>query len=143
LKTFSIEQAERLLPSVDKLVRKAQRLRDKVEWILESHEPVVEVNNETGFHLFVTEQVKVNREFHQLYYKLYGVLEKLAELGVIVTDIDEGLIDFPFKMNGREVLLCWQQGEDKLRFWREFDSALDERKPIVDMDELFAEDKRL
>ena len=133
---FTIEQAEKFLPKIQKFVERAQRLRDKISWLLETHDVVLEVSNEDGFHYFVTEQVRVNKEFHKLYYQFYKVIEDLNEIGVIVKDIDDGLIDFPFKANGEEAFLCWQLGEDRIRYWHSLEEGFEGRRPIVDVDEL-------
>ena len=134
---FTIEQAERYIPLIEKLLKKAQRLRDRIAWLLETNDVVLEVSSEEGFHYFMTEQVKVNKEFHKLYFQFYKVIEQLNELNVIVKDIDEGLVDFPFKVNGNDAFLCWQLGEDKIRFWHDLESGYENRQPIVDVDELF------
>lgn len=134
---FTIEEAEEMLPFVSKLVKKAQKLRDKIVWLLETNNVVLEVTSEEGFHYFMTDQIKVNKEFHNLYHKFYSAVEELNEIGVIVKDIDEGLIDFPFVTNGKEAFLCWRLGEEKIRYWHDVESGFEGRQPIVDVDELF------
>ncbi len=136
---FTIEQAEKCLPVVERLLKKAQKLRDRIAWILETNDVVLEVSSDDGFHYFMTEQVKANKEFHRLYYQFYRVIEELSEIGVIVKDIDDGLIDFPFLVNGQDAFLCWQLGEQKIRFWHDCESGFENRQPIVDVDELFQE----
>jgi hypothetical protein len=110
---FTIEQAEKCLPQVERLLKKAQKLRDRIAWILETNDVVLEVSSDDGFHYFMTEQVKTNKEFHKLYYQFYRVIEDLSGMGVIVKDIDDGLVDFPFLFNGQDAFLCWQLGERK------------------------------
>ncbi len=136
---FTIEQAEKCLPKVERLLKKAQKLRDRIAWILETNDVVLEVSSDEGFHFFMTEQVKANKEFHRLYYQFYRVIDVLSSMGVIVKDIDDGLIDFPFMLNGQDAFLCWQLGEDKIRYWHDCDSGYENRKPILDVDELFQE----
>jgi hypothetical protein len=138
MKYFTIEEADNTLPMVEKLLKKAQRLRDRIAWLLETNEVVLEVSSDEGFHYFVTEQVKANKQFHKYYYQFYRVIEALNEVGVIVKDIDDGLIDFPFKMNSTDAYLCWQLGEEKIRYWHDCESGYENRQPIVDVDELFA-----
>jgi len=137
MRFFTIEEAETALPMVEKLLKKAQRLRDKIAWLLETNEVVLEVSSDEGFHYFVTEQVKANKQFHRLYYQFYKVIERLNELGVIVKDIDDGLVDFPFRVNGNDAFLCWQLGEEKIRFWHDPEAGYENRQLIVDVDELF------
>jgi hypothetical protein len=54
----------------------------------------------------------------------------LAELGVEVKDLDVGLIDFPTWYRGEEVLLCWQFGEEEIRFWHGVRDGFRGRKAI-------------
>lgn len=131
-KTFSIEQAEEHLPRVSRLLRRAQRFYDKIAWLLEANDVVVEVTGEDGFHCVVTDQLRVNKQFHKMYFKFYSVLEELANDGVILRDIEDGAVDFPTLINGKEVFLCWELGEKKIQFWHDGEG---DRKPIVDLDE--------
>jgi len=137
VKKFTIDEAERCLPKVDKLLRKCQRVQDKIAFLLETNDPVAEVSNEGGFHFFMTERVKVNRDFHRLYSQFYEALLKLGELGVVIRDLDEGIVDFPMR-SSKEVFLCWQLGEDRIEFWHDHESDYAERRPIVDVDALLS-----
>jgi len=128
MKFFSIDEAEVCLPVVERLVKKGQRLRDRILFLLEVNNIVLEVSNDEGFHFVVTENIKLNKEFHRLYYQFYKVLEKISDMNVIC-DIDNGLIEFPSKLNGRDVFLSWQLGESGIHFWREIDA--EERKPLI------------
>jgi hypothetical protein len=57
-------------------------------------------------------------------------VEKLEELGVVLKDLDIGLLDFPAERNGGEVLLCWHVGEDAVEFWHGLEEGYAGRKPI-------------
>lgn len=135
MKFFTIDEAERLLPKIERWVKKAQDLREKIVWLLETNNGSVEVNDEFGFHFFLTESVQVNKEFHRLYYRFYKTIENVTDLGVILKDIELGLVDFPFKTN-KDVFLCWQLGEDKISYWHDCDEDFEDRHQIVDVDEL-------
>ena len=63
----------------------------------------------------------------------FDVKEALAELedeGIVLRDPDRGLIDFTALHNGREVLLCWQLGEDELAWWHFPEDGFAGRKPL-------------
>ena len=57
-------------------------------------------------------------------------VDKLEELGVVLKDLDLGLLDFPSRRDGEDVLLCWQLGEDVVAFWHDHDEGYGGRKPI-------------
>ena len=59
-----------------------------------------------------------------------GAVEELQELGVLVKDLDRGLVDFPALRDGEEVLLCWQVGEDEVSFWHGLEEGFAGRKPL-------------
>ena len=43
--------------------------------------------------------------------------EELAQVGAILKDYDQGLVDFPAEHEGRPILLCWEHGEESVAFW--------------------------
>jgi hypothetical protein len=55
---------------------------------------------------------------------------RIHELGALVKDLDDGLVDFPAKREGEDVLLCWRLGEDELAFWHGLDEGYSGRKPL-------------
>ena len=57
-------------------------------------------------------------------------VEELQRLGVLVKDLDRGLVDFPALRGDEEVLLCWQVGEDEIAYWHGVDEGFAGRKPL-------------
>lgn len=63
----------------------------------------------------------------------FDVKEALAELedqGIVLRDPDRGLIDFRALHSGREVLLCWQLGEEGLAWWHLPEDGFAGRRPL-------------
>jgi hypothetical protein len=50
--------------------------------------------------------------------------------GVIVKDVDEGLVDFPALRHGEEILLCWRLGEDEVAHWHGLEEGFAGRKQL-------------
>lgn len=59
--------------------------------------------------------------------RLLGALE---QAGILLRDIDRGLLDFPSIQDGREVYLCWELADDEVAHWHELDSGYVDRKPL-------------
>jgi hypothetical protein len=57
-------------------------------------------------------------------------VELLDGLGVLVKDLDRGLVDFPALRGGDEVLLCWQVGEDEVAHWHGPEEGFAGRKAL-------------
>jgi hypothetical protein len=61
-------------------------------------------------------------------------IEEIQAAGVLVKDLDRGLLDFPALRDGEEVLLCWQVGEDEIEYWHGVDEGFTGRKPLDDVE---------
>ena len=55
---------------------------------------------------------------------------RIQELGVLVKDLDRGLIDFPALRGDEEVLLCWEIGEDEVGYWHGLEEGFAGRRPL-------------
>jgi len=61
---------------------------------------------------------------------LRSTLAELQEAEVVLRDLDRGLVDFPSLRDGREVYLCWLEGEDEIGFWHDPDAGYAGREPL-------------
>ncbi|MCX7605119.1 MAG: DUF2203 domain-containing protein, partial [Bryobacteraceae bacterium] len=57
-------------------------------------------------------------------------VKALEGLGVLVKDLDIGLVDFPTLYRGQEVLLCWRYGEPDIAWWHGLEEGFRGRKPV-------------
>ena len=71
-------------------------------------------------------QAQVEREAEAVAH----AVDELQQLGVLVKDLDRGLVDFPALRDGVEVLLCWQVGEDEVAYWHGLEEGFAGRKPL-------------
>jgi hypothetical protein len=55
---------------------------------------------------------------------------ELREREIVLRDLGRGLVDFPSLREGREVYLCWEEGEDEIAFWHEPDAGFVGRRPL-------------
>jgi hypothetical protein len=119
---FTIEEANAALPSVKPLL---QRLRDGRDLLTdeEAHEALAEAAPGNG-------GGESGRQVGEAFLQVRGLLLALQEAGIVVRDIDRGLIDFPSILDGREVYLCWELGEDRVQWWHELDAGYRGRQPL-------------
>lgn len=57
-------------------------------------------------------------------------LEELDEIGVELVDWSRGIVNFPAKVDGRCVLLCWEPGQERISYWHEVEDGFAGRQPI-------------
>jgi len=61
---------------------------------------------------------------------LRSLLENFEQSGVLVKDLDKGLVDFPTLFRGEEVYLCWKLDEASIGFWHGTHEGFAGRKAI-------------
>lgn len=54
----------------------------------------------------------------------------ITSLGVVIKDLDRGLVDFLGIRSEREIYLCWHYGEEDIAYWHELNSGFAGRRPI-------------
>ncbi|WP_255570191.1 DUF2203 domain-containing protein [Cohnella sp. CFH 77786] len=52
--------------------------------------------------------------------------------GVLLKRIRPGLVDFPAIIEGKSVLICWQEGEESITHYHGWNDGFIGRKPIPD-----------
>jgi hypothetical protein len=72
----------------------------------------------------------LEEDFHREGEAVARCVEQLEKLGVLVKDLDRGLVDFPALRGDEEVLLCWQVGEDDIAYWHGAEEGFAGRKPL-------------
>jgi hypothetical protein len=88
-----------------------------------------------GGDLTPSDFVEADEELEQAASALAVCVERIQSAGVLVKDLDQGLLDFPALRDGEEILLCWHVGEDEIRYWHGVDEGFAGRKPINDVNE--------
>ena len=61
---------------------------------------------------------------------LKNSMERIEDLGVLVKDLDIGLVDFPTLFRGEEVYLCWRMDENDIDHWHGVNEGFNGRRPI-------------
>ena len=65
--------------------------------------------------------------------QMEAAVARLNGWSVQLRDIEDGLADFPALVNGRQVWLCWQLGEDEIHFWHDLTSGFGGRRPLIEL----------
>jgi hypothetical protein len=127
---FTRMEAEALLPAVEPLLREIQGLRAE----LAEHERQARELHARALgngHLGAGERSAGVAAATRIAEQIESLLEQITELGVLVKDLDSGLIDFPTLRDGREVYLCWRLGEgEHIVWWHEIELGFAGRQPL-------------
>lgn len=121
---YTLEEATDLLPAVARLVERLRAARKRLG-DREAREALSEAGPTNG-------GGSPGRTVSEGFVELRNSMTELRELEVVLRDLDRGLLDFPSLRDGREIYLCWLEGEDGIGFWHEPDTGFAGRRPLDD-----------
>lgn len=129
---FKQEEAERILPEVKKRVDTLLRVNEGLQILLatEKAQEDIHIEFDDPVLMHLQSNTKLTKNIHKLYYEFYKEIEEIENMGCIIKSLDPVLVDFLSKINGKDVFICWKEGEEKLEFWHDIECGYDERQPI-------------
>ena len=126
---FTRAEAEALLPRIKPLLHEIQRLRQ--EQLAHDEALAADRAKVLGNGHLPPEQLREHqRESLSAERQIARLARALDELGVIVKDLDTGLVDFPGLRDGRPIYLCWRLGEPHIAWWHEIEAGFAGRLPL-------------
>jgi hypothetical protein len=131
MKTFTIDEAQSLLPVLESLLKRAIEGKQAAEQV-ESE------LSELARRIYLSGGMKVDsnsvaRQRADMDAHLKLARESIAEIdaiGVQVKDLEAGLLDFPYRLDDQVVLLCWRMGETAIEHWHTVDSGFQGRQRV-------------
>jgi hypothetical protein len=130
-KTFTLSEAQTLLPVLEALVRRAHAATARASEI--DHEMQMlsqRIFLSGGMHVNVAAAARRRAEHLKALQESKDTVEEIEEIGVRVQDYDAGLLDFPCLVEGKLVLLCWRLGEPTIAYWHGERDGFDARRPV-------------
>jgi hypothetical protein len=131
MKTFTLDEAQSLLPVVESLLKRAiegKREAENVEASLLDLARRIYLNG--GMRV---DTAKVTEQRAEIEAHMKQARETVAEIdaiGVQVKDLENGLLDFPCRLDDQVVLLCWKMGEPSIEHWHSVESGFQGRQPL-------------
>lgn len=124
---YTVKSANQALPDIIQKYRYALRCGMDVSKAGKNLENLTE----DDFQSYIEAKQNLNSKI----VKYYSAISALEDTGVIIKDMEQGLLDFPSRRFDDEIWLCWKSGESEIKFWHEKDSGFNGRKPIQTSDE--------
>ena len=119
-KIFTVEEANRTLPLVSRivedLVREHKLWEDKVREF-----ELATVGSSPEHPDAIAELLQM--EAQRLATNIEGYIAELNDLGVICKGMGTGLVDFRGRIDGRDAFYCWKLGEVSVLYWHEVDAG--------------------
>jgi hypothetical protein len=130
-KTFTLAEAQTLLPVLESLVRKAQVTGKRAAALeVEMQQLSQRIFLSGGMHVNIAAAARRRAEREKALQDAKDSLAEIDAIGVQVKDLEQGLLDFPSLVDGRTILLCWKLGEKEIAFWHSPEDGFAGRKPL-------------
>jgi len=130
-RTFTLDEAQSLLPVLESLLRsamKAKTLLEEIDAELQALHHRIFLNG--GMFLEIVPLARRKAERAKAEQRAKDALAEIDSIGVQVKDLSIGLLDFPCMVEGQVILLCWKFGEKSITHWHGVNEGFAGRKPI-------------
>jgi hypothetical protein len=133
MRTFTLPEAQTLLPVLDSLLQRAQAAATVAttrENSLRGLSQAIFLSG--GLRVDLPEVARIKAEHTAAITEAKDTLEEISSIGVEVHDLASGLLEFPFQLEDEIVMLCWLQGDKNITQWHAAEAGWDERQPLDD-----------
>ncbi|MBV9280408.1 MAG: DUF2203 domain-containing protein [Chloroflexi bacterium] len=129
MRTFTIDEANALIPTLTAVLEDLRAVNERRERAVAEVESFERRAIQNG-HGEGSEVLSPDNDLRTIHGELRERLLYLQGLGIHLKDIEHGIVDFPARMFGRDVYLCWRLGEQRIGFWHDIDAGYTGRRPL-------------
>ncbi len=125
MKYFTIEEADALIPELEKIFEAVAELTAQAEVKAAALRRQQDAEEQDAAATAITRS--------QLQFLAQGInewMQKIVDLGALPKGMDPALVDFPARVEGREAYLCWKLGEKHVSFYHPVGEGFSTRKPL-------------
>src|SRR5262245_10351236 len=127
-KHFTLEEANAMLPLLRAILRDVTALAQELR---ERHQTLLRMQSSGNLDKAHEEEIQQLAEaFERDQDRMREYEYELKALHIELKDYFTGLVDFPCRMNGREVYLCWKLDEPEVAHWHELDAGFAGRQKL-------------
>jgi hypothetical protein len=114
MKFFTLEEANALVPEIRKIFMEINYEKHELARKLIEAGDLKNRVNTNGNRAALKEKIE---QIISLQESLTESHRSLMEKGLIVRDLDQGIVDFPTIIEGDLGYFCWKLGENKIDYW--------------------------
>ena len=127
---FTIDEANDLIPWLSQVFESMEPLQLKVENLAFEMAMLKQRVSSNGGSSVENEVKNLESLINETTLTMKSTITEVLDKGIIVRSIPEGLVDFPYLLDGQEVYLCWIRGESVIGFYHETNTGYRDRQPI-------------
>ena len=132
-KYFTLEEAVSLLPTVQETLETAQREMDALRDSVILNKRLILAKQSSGRIPSDAEVALLEEKFCAYEDAVTRWVDHFAEQGIILRDLEAGLIDFPYRSKRvrQDFFLCWRLHEDGIFYFHGLNEGFSGRHPIT------------
>lgn len=129
---FEFWEVSDIVPTLEFHVRELQKMKKTIVTLMD----VIERSTPSEEEKTKVDPIHLNLQKKLKHHcsEYISVVEKLAELGAVVDDLDVMSFDFYSWLDGEEVFLCWQSGEESVTHWHYPEESFSDRRVLEGTD---------
>ena len=128
---FTLVQARAALPAVGRSIREAVQAKTHYAEAEKAIQELVQrILMRGGVQVDTDAAEAWKSQLDSNAQALKSAMERIEEMGVLVKDLEVGLVDFPTLFRGEEVYLCWRMDENDIDYWHGINEGFRGRRPI-------------
>ena len=113
-------RSECLIPHLELIVSRMQHLALQIRLEMGQLAPN---SNQSAHDGTIAQLLRLKPELQPLFTVLSQCVQEIEKLGGSFKGLDLGLVDFPAKIDGETVELCWQYGEKEILYYHQRDEG--------------------
>lgn len=123
MKYFTVEEANALLPKLIPLMKRLLNRRARASRLAQQNG---HLTSDYYSNVGSLELSTLLLDF----VAIEQMIEQIQAYGVLIKDVNAGLLDFLSERNGRDVYLCWKYGEERIEFFHELHTGFAGRQQV-------------
>ncbi len=121
---FTLREANRLIPRIQEVFQQISQLIDTAR----GHAPnaqKITMGRTNG------SQNKKKQQHQHVLDQINKLISEITDQGIVIQDVNRGLVDFPAYIQGEEVFLCYEISDgDSIQYYHDLNAGYAGRQPI-------------
>lgn len=124
---FTLEEANELIPWLQETLASIHTIQRALTGTPEYEDVILHP------HFGGNGKAKKYAEIRQQLQEMQDLIDSIVGNGIVIQDLDRGLVDFPSWLEGEEVFLCYELADgDAIVAWHSLDGGFAGRRPLDD-----------
>lgn len=130
---YTLDQANAMIPFIKTILKDIQKLKSDIDGlILTAENDGFDIDQVMSSQDLTEAEESFRMELDDRADQIHDLMLQMADKGIMLKDIDDGIVDFYTRIQGREAFLCWKWGENEITHWHDAKEGFSGRKNLME-----------